>query len=429
MLRFFVRFFVTIASTVLLFLVFASILFENQYEKAMTSEYLLASKAVNKLMDMRFCEHDKSLWQYDIAEISAQYGYSIVITQLAALSSKEKEELATRGVVARVNSGFIRDRVQIGYSSACHDSITLYSPISSLSSDYNLFFFLLLVFVIFGVGAAVLSLAWPILKYINILVEASEAIARGVFSQLDESSFPTPLDRLAIAINRSTRTIGGLVSEQEILTSSASHEFRTPITRLRFSIDIADRITSLESLKSHVSDMVTDIEQLEQLVSELMVYSKFSFHGVELQRENFAVFEILEAIKQRMRLLKPEVAIRVNCPKATQVNGSAKSIERAITNLVANGQKYGRTEVWIDVLTREDVVVIRVSDDGDAIPEKHRKDVLQPFYRIDNSRSRETGGYGLGLAIVNKIVSMHGGNISVLENEKGGTTVQLEFPC
>ncbi|WP_345425135.1 HAMP domain-containing sensor histidine kinase [Halioxenophilus aromaticivorans] len=387
-----------------------------------------AVKAVHGLLQPQLCESNPDEMPEILASFKVNYGYKIQLVERSFLSTAQQAELNRNGrSITTQLSPFGKRIVSFVYPSRCINLFVTYKPLADISSD-ALYFVFLLVFLVLGIGVAVFFVAWPMIKHTNTMVRAAHAIAKGDLGREVAEDLPQPLDRLAVSINRATRTITRLITEQELLTSSASHEFRTPITRLFLALDIAKKERNPQQLHAQLCEMERDTEQLEQLVTEFMAYSKFCYQSAELKRSLISPYTLLQEICLRLRPLKPELKISFDCVGDVDFYGEKKSIERALVNLISNGQKYGKSLVWITVTGDENNVYIMVSDDGSAIPKEYREKVLQPFYRMDNTQSSETSGYGLGLAIVNKIASMHAGRLAIKDNDIGGTTVKLTIP-
>ncbi len=177
--------------------------------------------------------------------------------------------------------------------------------------------------------------------------------------------------------------------------------------------------------------MKQDVCELDELIDEMLSYAKFGAHNLKLHVE-----EIHPEYWLR-ELIKPydENNIIINLNVATETNDKAKTISidtrlmsRAINNLIRNGLRYAKNQLKISLEISNKQVNLLVEDDGPGIPEQSREQIFQPFTRLDTSRDRQSGGYGLGLAITQKILQQHGGQINVEESRLGGAKFQLIWP-
>ena len=428
MLKFFLRFYIVVSITLILSLIITGVVFEKQYHHAIAQDHIRMTQAVNKILGDRLQNIPPEDWLDIIEKIETEYSFHINLFNKSFFDESHAEQLKEEGVFVNVRSGILEDDVIVYYPSPRDDTLIAFTPSSNFNYSYNFLLGVFLACILFGFALSVLMLAWPIIRHINKMVNSSLAIGSGNFSVKADESAPAPLNRLAEAINLMSEQICELMTKQEILTSSASHEFRTPITRLRFALDIASRIDNPDELKRHIEAMNWDVEQLENLTTELLTYSKFSYNSASLHKKAFLLQPLLNQIKQKLQDLKPESEILINCEPDVEITGCVNSLFRAISNLVSNAQKYGKSYIEILVNTTPSHIEIHVIDDGDGICESEREAVLLPFHRLDNHNSDSVNGSGLGLTIVSKIVSAHGGKFAINSNHLNGTTASLLLP-
>lgn len=122
------------------------------------------------------------------------------------------------------------------------------------------------------------------------------------------------------------------------------------------------------------------------------------------------------------------VPVSLHCPSPCSWVLDAHHIERAVSNLIRNASRYAQSAITVTVIPQPDALVIQVDDDGCGIPEIERVKVLQPFYRVDSARDRQSGGHGLGLSIVSQIVSLHHGQLAITDSDSGGARVTITLP-
>lgn len=428
MVVFFLRFFVGVSATLLICLVLIGFFFENQYEEAIGREHLRLTQALTEILATRLCSEPENEWPRMIEQLADDYAYMIALTGIGSLPAHKQADLIENGVAVSVVSGFVRDEVEVYYLNPCGKGVISYIPHIDFNSFYNVLIGVTLGFILVSFALAVLMLAWPIIRHINNMVRASLAIADGRFDVKADEDAPQPLDELAKAINFVANQISQLIEHQEIMISAASHELNTPVMRLNFALELAERIHDPKEMQSHLQSMKLDIAQLEELVAEMLAYSKFSFYSARVHPEPLRLLPLIEQARELACRLSDGFVIEVECSEELVVVAEEKSLLKILSNLLTNSRKYARGYARITATTMPDWICISVLDDGPGIPESQRQAVLQPFYRIDNSRSRDTGGVGLGLAIVNKVMALHGGRLNICGNELGGTTVQLYFP-
>ena len=225
---------------------------------------------------------------------------------------------------------------------------------------------------------------------------------------------PRDIAQLIAAMNAMQARIATMIGEKDVMLGAIGHDLRTPLTALRLeaeAVDDAERRTAL-------------VDQIERLHAQFEAI-------LDLARASRKIAS--DARIDPHRLLS-RAALRENVTLADlrplpPIAGDPASLERAIVNLIDNGLRHG-TAVTLDAAALGDGLVIMVRDDGPGIPASERDRLRQPFERADASRSRATGGHGLGLAIVDAIMRRHGGRLELADRADGrrGLEARLVFP-
>jgi two-component system OmpR family sensor kinase len=229
---------------------------------------------------------------------------------------------------------------------------------------------------------------------------------------------------LAERINHMAGRIEGLVASQANLLHSVSHELRTPIARLEFALELLRSAAPDGVLTPRIVAMEADLAELNALVSELLGMAKI---GSERPLEADP-FELAPALRQCGEQLDHPLEVEVD-EALGRVTGDRRLLLRAVGNVLRNAQKYAKLRIILSARrVGAAAVEIVVEDDGPGIPESERERIFEPFYRLDRSRDRATGGFGLGLSIARKAVELHGGTIKVEESTLGGARLVMTLP-
>lgn len=231
---------------------------------------------------------------------------------------------------------------------------------------------------------------------------------------------------LAERFNNMADRIERLLEAQSSLLHSVSHEIRTPIARLEFALELLRDAAQSPALEERIAAMERDLHELNQLVSELLGMIRMG-SDQPLKRERFNLAETLRGVGDSL----PPAAAALDVLVADNVDsyrGDRRLLLRAVCNLLRNAQKYATTRVALSAARRLDGIRIVVEDDGPGIPEAEREKIFEPFYRLDRSRDRSTGGFGLGLSIARKAIELHGGDISVGSSPMGGACFTIRLP-
>jgi len=231
---------------------------------------------------------------------------------------------------------------------------------------------------------------------------------------------------LAMRMNAMAERIQGLLESQKNLLHSVSHELRTPIARLEFAMELLAARAGDPQLAKRIEAMEGDLAELNELVGELLSMSKLD----NAQGPQRALFEIEPMLRECSGGLHPRPAELVLDlgPKLGSLDGDRRLLARAVGNLLRNAQKYAARQVTLAAHRDDGLVEIAVEDDGPGIPEDERERIFEPFYRLDRSRDRATGGFGLGLSIARKAVVLHGGSLSVERSALGGARFVIRVP-
>lgn len=283
------------------------------------------------------------------------------------------------------------------------------------------FFIMLLV-----IGLPVATWSYWLWRDFNQLETACNAISAPEDLQITDEgkSVLLPIKQTLIAMKE---RIKHLLDSQRELTSSVSHEFRTPLARLKFAIAMLEDMQSNDKSKTYFEGMQADIQELESLVSEMLEFAKLEREKPSLNIERFDLSLQIENLANKLAF-NSNISVTVNYQSPISISADAHFIERAVQNFIGNALKYAKQEVHVSLLEDTDAVLIKVADDGMGIDESEWENVFKPFTRLDKSRNKKIKGFGLGLAIVQKIISWHGGRCYLEKTDLGGACFVISMP-
>jgi len=229
--------------------------------------------------------------------------------------------------------------------------------------------------------------------------------------------------RLAEAFNTMTDRIKEMLHARERLLLDVSHELRSPITRMKVALEFVPNTSVKNGIQADIRDM-------EMMVSDILETQRLGSPYGQLDREETNLDDLVRDLVADFVDSTPAVMVETVEPGIT-VMVDRKRMKSVVKNVVENALKYSApagASVRVSVFRRPAQAVVQVRDMGCGIPTDDLPHVFEPFYRVDTSRSKQTGGYGLGLSICKIIMEAHGGGITV-ESESGrGTTVSLFLP-
>ncbi|MFT5674833.1 MAG: signal transduction histidine kinase [Paraglaciecola sp.] len=304
--------------------------------------------------------------------------------------------------------------------------VRTYQPLINMDKVYQNSVFIL-------VGLSVLLWMFKLQRKLNRLNSAATQFGGGDFTFRVSEAGRHQVGRLNKSFNKMAQRIEALVKANKSLTNAVAHELRTPITRLRFQLDMMYEESDNDLRKEYMYGMSDDVNELTELVDEILTFARFESEALSLNLQANPLDESLRRVIQARHFdshlkLTYDDSWLGDEEKDNYLPFDAKNLERAIGNLLSNAQKYAVHHIQIHVVKTKDKCTIYVDDDGPGIPEQERSDIFAPFKRLDNSRTRATGGYGIGLAIVKQIAQGHGGEVSIDDAPLGGARFIVSWP-
>jgi len=267
---------------------------------------------------------------------------------------------------------------------------------------------------------------------------ATQQLAAGDLSARADAPRGRRRDEIAQLV-RDFNTMAGrlqdLVNAQSRLLNDISHELRSPLARLSVALGLAWQRTG-PGAHSVLERIEMEATRLNELIGRLLTLARLEGGEDAVQRAPIALDELVIDIAKDADFEAQSRQCRVRCVihNETTVFGSPSLLHSAVENVVRNAMRHTLegTEVEIQ-LTREsgggkDEAVVRVSDHGPGVPQESLDKLFRPFYRLDNARGRQTGGVGLGLAITERAVRLHGGTVRASNRPEGGLMVEIRLP-
>ncbi len=216
------------------------------------------------------------------------------------------------------------------------------------------------------------------------------------------------------------------ITAQRDLFHGVAHEFRSPLARIQFALDMIGEESpeEREALVGKIDDYLKD---LDSLVKELLYYSRITY---EHNRLNFTAINIKALVEECVESVKPfypGVAFNCDIDGDSSLVAERPLVQRLLTNLLRNGGRFASSQCSIAIQQTPTHVSLIVEDDGPGVPPGKKERIFEPFTRLDPSRSRDSGGCGLGLAIVATIAKKHNAKVSVEESHLGGAKFIIHF--
>lgn len=308
--------------------------------------------------------------------------------------------------------------------------MTLVAVSDSLSGG-GLFFDVGSWWVVAGAVVVLSALFWlPLVRGItratSLMTRATGQMAAGNLEARVDIRRNDELGRLAQSINRMASRLGTYVCGQRQFLGATAHELCSPLARMQVALGILEQRASPQE-RERFKDLREDVDAMSRMVHELLSFSRASFGAVAVRLESIPLFSAVERAVQRE--VPSPTTVQIHVPDNLAVMAEPDLLQRALGNILRNAARYagGAGPVTITAERSADGVSLCIADCGPGVPKETLPLLFDPFYRVESSRSRDTGGAGLGLTIVKTCVEACGGSVSCRNRKPAGFEVLLKL--
>ena len=251
---------------------------------------------------------------------------------------------------------------------------------------------------------------------LHLLAKAADQVARGIKADRLPEYGVEELQRVSHTFNEMMDALARLDSERTLLLAGVSHDLRTPLARLRLSVEM---LSASDTLKS---GMIQDIEDMDGIIRQFLDFVR-GLEGETEQKEDLNA--LIESCADRYA--RSGKTLHLHPGTVPELILRPLAMQRLLGNLIDNAFAYGGKKVEIMTRNQNGTILLSVLDDGPGIPEQEMDRLLRPFERLDSARGQD-GGSGLGLAIADRISRMHGGHLSLHNRASSGLEVRITLP-
>ena len=277
----------------------------------------------------------------------------------------------------------------------------------------------------------VLALVWvwirPLLRDLNLLSDAADNIKDDFRHPMPDFGSVTTIKPLADGFESMTRQLRTLIESQKEFSNAISHEVRTPLARIKFSLAAIDQALP-PSLAEQSAEIHNNVNEIDQLLDAMLRYARLEHPDTIVAWQSLEVEELLVLMQSNQR---PASMIDITYLGASEqgiIVCDPHLIILAVSNLIENAMRYANRKIQVSIQVNSDEVSIVVEDDGDGIAEDQHQTALKAFSSIPNADPSKSGGYGLGLAIVKRIAELHNGNLEISTASLGGAKMCIHWP-
>ncbi|MDZ5602811.1 ATP-binding protein [Pseudomonas sp. RP23018S] len=401
--------------------------FNNRY-----SAYNLdMAKGVQSLLVQQFRQAPQAQWPAVVADLNARFApieIKLLALDQATLSDDERQQLVSGQNVVRLGGWGFYETAMAPIADGW--LVSLYNPPDPL--DINVLSWGVTVLIGAALLGCILLWVWPHWRDLERLKNTARRLGRGHLSERTHISAHSNIGELARVFDTMAGDLERHLNQQRELLNAVSHELRTPLTRLDFGLVLLfDEVPAAS--RKRLMELVGHVRELDELVLELLSYGRLENAEQLRERVEVSLPELLDSVLGSFaeELDSREVAWEVHIDAALpRFVLDPRLTARAVQNLVRNAMRYCDARLRLQVsLEADGGCRLSVEDDGIGIPPDERERIFQPFYRLDRSRDRSTGGFGLGLAISRRAIEGQGGSLTVQPSALGGAQFVIRLPA
>ncbi len=235
------------------------------------------------------------------------------------------------------------------------------------------------------------------------------------------------IDRLAVTMNQMLERLESSVDRQQRFVADASHELRSPLTRMRAALEVELANTDQQSTRASQESLLEDVVDMQRTADDLLYLARVDEGTVHADFAPLDLDDLVLGEAQRIRA-QARVDVDLSGVSGAHVVGDRGQLTRAIRNLLDNAERHAESGISVKLQESGDTAMLTVTDDGAGIAPESRELVFERFSRLDEARAADTGGAGLGLAIARDIAQRHGGSLSLGSSDGSGASFELALP-
>ncbi len=388
------------------------------------------------LIEDELFRHPRREWQKRIGDIDEKFSYNLGIVERISL-----DHTLTPSQVVKLDAGDIaidHDGDIMYHRLGTSSQVLVVGPLASnrnpeLKDRLPLELRLrLLTWSLIGVIFAIALWFWirPVWRDLEALRQTARDLGDGHFEARSPAARTQLFAPLSDTMNSMAERIRQLLATHRELSCGISHELRTPIARMRFALEMLTETDERAERERLWAMMEADLDELDQLIDTSLTYARFEREAPAAHFSSVKFAEWLTDEVDSVRLLGRQLEVVVDTSRVPEnlcVDLDRKAMPYALRNLLRNAFKYAGKRISVNAEMIGEDIRINVDDDGIGIPPEEREHVFSAFTRLDRSRDRSTGGYGLGLAIARRVLELHGGTATADASPLGGARFTLSW--
>jgi two-component system, OmpR family, sensor histidine kinase RstB len=423
MRKLFIQFYLLLIASFLLVTLLVGGIYKLTAERSSEKSLTDLMDSVMTLLERELAEVPQESWPQQLAQLGLDLSFPVHIeyTQDQPLDDEAFAALSRGELVILQDSSLCLEQIpDTNY-------VLVAGPVPYLFFQHEIRDFDYLLLGLLGISLGLPVFIWmrPHWRDLLLLERTARRLGRGDLSARINLPETSSLQRLGRAFDQMANNIQQVIASKKRLTDNVAHELRTPLVRLRYRLEMFEPPLPEQAKQ----DLERDITNLDHLVDEMLTYAKLDRPQLELNTQTFSPAEWLQQRRSdwNSQLAGKQLLVDV-IPDEWCWQGDIKLLSRLLDNLLGNALRYSAQQIQIQLQQENGFYIIKVEDDGPGIPEEQRDKIFDAFVRLDPSRDRATGGFGLGLAIVQGIMQAHQGSSSVENSALGGACFICRWP-
>ncbi len=397
------------------------------------------SEGIFYLLEEQLKGKPESSWAAIIAELQKIHEIPLSIKPITSLQAIKSNDLKGINEGQIINISPKEKDVTFVHRVFESDKVIQLGPVEIPWYMRNFLYATILSFVL-SFASMLLLWIYPLWSNLKKLQKAADRFGAGDYNTRIPFNFFSPIGKISQAFNAMAERTQRSIQNQKELTSAVSHELRTPVARMRFALEMLEDLNRSDTNdKDHIkasksrfiNDINTDINELDMLLEELLTYARLDHDKAEVKLGTVKLAAWFTNAMQRLEPLAGDKTLHYTIQEISE-NDTAqiepRLMSRVLDNLVQNAIRYAKTRINVSLCKENGDFLLVVEDDGKGIPKSKQEHIFEAFSRIDESRDRASGGFGLGLAIANRIVKNHKGTISLHDLHLGGACFIVRVP-
>ena len=382
------------------------------------------------LVEKQLLQTPSENWNTEIQQLQQQLAMPLHIfssDDMAVGSSAASAKLSNGEIAAY----YAADGARLFYKRLSqHDKIVSLGPLPRNSQQRANQWLRVLLPVLFYASIFLLVWVWirPLIRDLDTLNAAAETLQHDHRQSLADVSSITTIRPLADSFQAMTQRLSALLESQREFTNALSHELRTPLARIKFGLEmLKDDLPTRAHAK--LQNARQDVQEIDELISAMLDYARLEHADQQIHWQCIPAQQLINATVDKFQPRSdPVTIVEVNDVGQGDVECDPYLMGLALSNFLSNALRYANTTVHIRFGKLDQSWCLQVDDDGSGVPADKRREILKAFVRLDPHRERDSGGYGLGLAIVNRVAGLHDGSVSVDQSPLGGAKFTLCWP-